>query len=321
MIDASFRDTLGHFATGVTIVTAAAEGGRVGLTVNSFNSVSLDPPLVLWSLSRSSNCLHQFSSSGYFAVHILASDQVELSKRFAQKNADKFAGLDCLAGAGAAPLISGCSARFQCKTLHQYEGGDHIIFVGEVLDYDSSDKPPLLFHRGSFHSGDVFQSLDTQPADSISNQIGFTEDFFPYLMARAHFQINEPILAEVERSGIDEDECFILLLLSIGEGRTVNNLSRCLEHTNHHPTKEKIADMHEHGLVIIKHCNGMDRIYMSDKGAMLTEKLLSASKNVEHVLREHFGAAEVDSLKAMLKKIILRTDPGVPDLWDVDDQA
>lgn len=317
----SFRDTLGSFATGVTIVTAATSVGRVGLTANSFSSVSLDPPLVLWSLKKSSNSLHAFSESGYFAVHILSSGQVDLSKRFAKKDTDKFEGLNCSEGLGGSPLIDGCSARFQCKVLHQYEGGDHIIFVGEVLEFESLDKPPLLFHRGNFHSGEGLQSFDENEIEPMSNHIGFTENFFPYLMARAHHQLNEPIKEEVKRFGIGEDDCFILLLLSAGDGRTMTNLRDCLEHTNHHPTKEKIAEMHERGLIVIKSYDNFDRIYLSDRGTLITEKLLSASKDVEKKLRNNFGSDEVESLKNMLKKFILRTDPGVPDLWDVDNDS
>ncbi|MBW2941371.1 flavin reductase family protein [Zhongshania aquimaris] len=321
MNDTAFRDALGHFATGVTIVTSSNKDGRVGLTANSFNSVSLDPPLVLWSLSKTSNCLAAISESGYFAVHILAYDQIELSKSFAKKSTQKFDGLACDEGIGGSPLISGCSAVFQCKVLTQYEGGDHIIFVGEVLEYERSDKAPLLFHKGKFHSGEVLQISESPQLDSIANQVGFTEDFFPYLMARAHFQLNEPIKDVVKSSGIDEDDYFIILLLSIGEGRTIQNIARCLEHTNHHPTNEKIAEMHERGLITIKNGKSGDRIYLSSDGAQITEKLLAASKEVEKKLRSHFVSNEVDSLKSILKKVILRTDPGIPNLWDVDDQG
>ena len=145
----SFRDALGQFATGVTIVTArATDGHPVGVTANSFNSVSMHPPLVLWSLARSSRSMRVFEGADSFAVHILASDQDALSNRFASRDADKFAGIDC-AGEGP-PLLTDCTARFVCKTRNMYDGGDHIIFVGEVVDYEHADKPPLLFHGGDY---------------------------------------------------------------------------------------------------------------------------------------------------------------------------
>lgn len=145
----SFRDTLGQFATGVTIITARnPDGTPVGITCSSFNSVSLDPPLILWSLARASRSMVAFETSDQFAVHVLASDQDELSNLFASKVEDKFAGLK-IADSGP-PLLENCTARLICETRHRYEGGDHIIMVGEVIAYESEDKAPLLFHGGNY---------------------------------------------------------------------------------------------------------------------------------------------------------------------------
>lgn len=145
----TFRNALGQFATGVTIVTTRdASGNPVGVTANSFNSVSLDPPLVLWSLAKSARSMAAFEQAGHFAVHILASDQDHLSNLFASRVEDKFSGLDV--GTDGPPHIAGCSARLVCQTRHMYEGGDHVIMVGEVMDYESEGKPPLLFHGGGY---------------------------------------------------------------------------------------------------------------------------------------------------------------------------
>lgn len=145
----TYRNALGQFATGVTIVTTRdAAGNAVGVTANSFNSVSLDPPLVLWSLARSARSMAAFEQAGDFAVHVLASDQDYLANRFASRVDDKFAGLDI--GSDGPPRIDGCSARLVCTTRHLYEGGDHVIMVGEVMDYESEGKPPLLFHSGEY---------------------------------------------------------------------------------------------------------------------------------------------------------------------------
>lgn len=145
----TFRNALGQFATGVTIVTTRdAAGGAVGVTANSFNSVSLDPPLVLWSLARAARSMAAFEHNAQFAVHILASDQDHLANLFASRVEDKFAGLDI--GSDGPPRIEGCSARLVCSTRHRYDGGDHVIMVGEVTDYESDGKPPLLFHGGGY---------------------------------------------------------------------------------------------------------------------------------------------------------------------------
>ncbi|WP_442967294.1 flavin reductase family protein [Pseudomonas sp. WJP1] len=146
-----FRQALGAFTTGVTIVTTrGADGQDYGLTANSFNSVSIDPPMVLWSINKDSSSAHAFTEGSHFAVHILATDQEPLSNRFAKSGADKFSGLDLQRGTRDIPLLDGCSARFQCKTTYQYEGGDHIILVGEVLAFDRFDKAPLVFHGGGY---------------------------------------------------------------------------------------------------------------------------------------------------------------------------
>lgn len=137
--------------TGVTIVTARAPGGSpVGLTANSFNSVSLDPPMVLWSLSLGSASLPAFREADSWAVHVLAADQQAMSDRFATRGADKFDGLAIADGPEGAPLIEGCAARFGCQARFEYEGGDHAIFLGEVVDFHRTEVEPLIYHGGRY---------------------------------------------------------------------------------------------------------------------------------------------------------------------------
>ena len=149
-----FRLALGMFATGVTIVTArTAQGQLVGLTANSFNSVSLQPPLVLWSLSRSAGSLEAFSTGSHYAINILAADQQDLALQFASKSADRFTGVQFTEGACGAPLLVGSVASFECFNRSRYEEGDHIIFVGEVERCShQSGASPLLYHGGKFYT-------------------------------------------------------------------------------------------------------------------------------------------------------------------------
>ena len=147
----AFRDALGSFVMGVTIVTARdGEGRPFGLTANSFNSVSLDPPMVLWSLSLRSRTLPVFRDATSWAVHVLAADQQPMSDRFARPGEDKFAGLAVVDGPEGAPLIEGCAARFGCRARFEYEGGDHAIFLGEVVDFDRREAAPLIYHGGRY---------------------------------------------------------------------------------------------------------------------------------------------------------------------------
>lgn len=148
----AFRDTLGLFVTGVTIVTTrSVKGERIGVTANSFNSVSLDPPLILWSLNKQSGSLASFEGAGFFAVHILRQDQIELSNRFAKPGQDKFEGLETAEGKGRVPILKDCAARLECRTYNRHPAGDHTIFIGEVLEFEASPQAePLLYHGGRY---------------------------------------------------------------------------------------------------------------------------------------------------------------------------
>ncbi|MGW7478147.1 flavin reductase family protein [Nonomuraea muscovyensis] len=147
----SLREALGQFATGVAVVTTMTPGGeRAGVTVNSFSSVSLDPPLVLWCLSDRAPSAPVFLRAGRFAVNVLAAGQDELSRRFATPARDKFAGIDVLATPSGLPILAGTVATFTCHTVTVHDGGDHHIFVGGVEHYQRSGGEPLVFHSGRY---------------------------------------------------------------------------------------------------------------------------------------------------------------------------
>jgi 3-hydroxy-9,10-secoandrosta-1,3,5(10)-triene-9,17-dione monooxygenase reductase component len=216
----ALRNALGTFATGVTIVsTQDAEGHDVGITANSFNSISLDPPMVMWSLSRKSLSLPAFQGNAYFAVHVLAADQDGLSRLFATQGADKFAELEVERGLGDVPLIDGCTARFHCRTAFNYDGGDHIIFVGEVLEFDSFQRAPLLFHAGRYA---VAVEKDLEQG-TISDH-----EFLFGLLGRAHNQMYQQIQAQLGNWVLsDKDRSGLSLLGSPdrdGNGETVRHL-------------------------------------------------------------------------------------------------
>ncbi len=169
----AFRDALGSFVTGVTIVTARdVEGRPFGLTANSFNSVSLDPPMVLWSLSLKSGSLPVFRDAESWAVHVLAADQQSMSDRFARPGEDKFAGMDSADGPEGAPLLNGYAARFGCRARFEYEGGDHAIFLGEVVDFDRREAEPLIYHGGQY--GRVMRSPtgDDLEREGLAERLG-----------------------------------------------------------------------------------------------------------------------------------------------------
>lgn len=146
-----FRNALGTYATGVTIITAAAPDGKpYGLTCNSFASVSLNPPLVLWSLVVYSSSLTIFQNASHFTVNVLGASQQALANKFAKSSDDKFTGVDWAPGLGNAPVLAESVANFQCRSVNRYYGGDHVIFLGAVEAYTYNAKEPLLFARGTF---------------------------------------------------------------------------------------------------------------------------------------------------------------------------
>ena len=147
------RQALGRFVTGVTIVTCRDEqGAPVGLTANSFNALSLDPPLVLWSLREASSTISAFTGASHFAINVLAADQVDLSRRFARSAGAKFDAGEWTDGQGGAPLLAGCVAVFECRRRSHHAAGDHVLFIGEVERIGGSAATPLVYHAGHYRT-------------------------------------------------------------------------------------------------------------------------------------------------------------------------
>ncbi|MEX3917604.1 flavin reductase family protein [Paraburkholderia sp. BR10872] len=145
------RNAFGQYPTGVTVITAAARDGRkIGLTANSFASLSLDPPLVIWSIGKTSPSCADFVHAGYFAINVLAEAQTDLSRRFSKPSPDKYVGVACRESLGGTVVLDGCSAHFVCRNLAQHEGGDHLIFIGQIEHFEAEGHAPLVFHSGQY---------------------------------------------------------------------------------------------------------------------------------------------------------------------------
>ncbi len=299
-IDAKeFRNALGAFATGVTIITAHGVGGRnVGVTANSFNSVSMDPPLVLWSLDKNSGSLDIFSKADYFAVHILSADQVSLSNRFASRLEDKYEGIEFISGLGDVPLLEGCAARFVCQNKFQYEGGDHIIFVGEVEDFEHFGRRALLYHQGCYAVSDPHPAV-APPKSGQETKGGFVDDYLNYLLAKAaqlfeqHF---EPVL---EGAGLSHVNWRVLAVLSDKSSMTAEQIANII-----------IIPVGQLGQILeemetkflIKKQN--DTYSLSDSGEEVAIELLAGAKAHETDVLGTFKADEALMLKSALKKLI-----------------
>jgi flavin reductase (DIM6/NTAB) family NADH-FMN oxidoreductase RutF len=146
------RRIMGHFASGVTVITTTDKAGApYGLTANAFTSLSLTPPLVLTCIDKNVQCYPHFDESKLFAVNVLGEEQEEISRRFATKGIEKFNGIPWRKGESGLALLDGAISHIECKVVHSYEGGDHTIYVGKVLSASTSDARPLIFFKGKYH--------------------------------------------------------------------------------------------------------------------------------------------------------------------------
>lgn len=159
-LDTDYRRALAQFATGVTVVTTrSVHGDPIGLTVNSFNSVSLEPPLVLWSLALRASSLAAFEACSHYAVNVLAGDQLDVAQRFATRGTDRFAPSDWHPGLHGVPLLDGCVATLIARNRSRHREGDHVILVGEVEQFDAPGGTPLVFHDGRYFASAVEEPL------------------------------------------------------------------------------------------------------------------------------------------------------------------
>jgi 3-hydroxy-9,10-secoandrosta-1,3,5(10)-triene-9,17-dione monooxygenase reductase component len=310
----SFRNALGAFATGVTVVsTRSADGIDVGLTANSFNSVSLDPPMVLWSLAKASRALPIFMGSPYFVIHVLASDQEAISTRFSRPTQDKFAGLDIERGLGDTPMLRDYSARFQCRTAFQYEGGDHVIFVGQVEAFDHTECKPLVFHAGQYAltvNKDKDEAIAETSPDPTSS---FSQDFLIYLLGRAHHQMFLEIRKELERRGLSEDQWFVLSLLGVSDHRTLTELDRLLAYTGKRVTYNMLAGLAAADLIRLGGAyDPQARASLTDTGRRVVIELVSVAKAAESGAERNLDPVDIHVLKRTLRTLIRDTDPGLP---------
>jgi flavin reductase (DIM6/NTAB) family NADH-FMN oxidoreductase RutF len=145
------RQSLGRFATGVTVVTCMGDKGPCGITANSFSSVSLDPPLVLWNIAKVSNSLRAYLAAERFAINVLGSEQRDLSDHFAQSDHTVFNGIEYSVSEHGVPILPGTIACFECRTREVHDCGDHFIIIGEIEKFRSDDREPLLFYGGDYH--------------------------------------------------------------------------------------------------------------------------------------------------------------------------
>ena len=210
-----FRRALGNFATGVTIMTASVDGRKVGVTANSFNSVSLDPPLILWSIDKRSGSYPVFAQASHFAVNVLAVGQIALSNQFARPGDDRYAGVPHRPGIGGSILLEDTAASFQCEKHQIIDGGDHWIMIGKVVAYEDNGRDPLLYHQGAYSMVLPHPELEEReevnaPRTEFHSRL--VDNYF-YLMSQAMRAHQEACQPERRQGGWSAGESRVLLVL------------------------------------------------------------------------------------------------------------
>ena len=297
------RNCFGKFATGITVITALApDGTKIGLTVNSFSSLSLDPPMILWSLDKRSNSLDALKNASHFAVNVLASDQMDISNNFARPGEDKFKDVDLVDSAFGLPLLAGTVAHLVCKNVGTYEGGDHLIFIGEVEHFDACDKKPLLYSNGQYsvaarHPG---VKMAEPPAEERSSN----DEFIVPLLLRSYWEISDPFYRELLDEGIPVAHARILVHLSHSPELTVRELSDAIR-----------VDMASVAMSVNWLCdNGHlkkienDKLVLSDKGRDHLDNVQRRAERFEKEVLDGYSEQDIELLKSMLRKLIYRNN-------------
>lgn len=315
-----FREALGAFATGVTVITANNDQTEelIGMTASSFNSVSIDPPLILWSVTRDAHSSHLFETAAFFNVHILTSAQIHLSNKFAEAGGDKFAAVDYTLDANGIPKIANVAVRLDCRQWAVYDGGDHSIIVGEVIGMERTKADGLVFSNGSYAAAnplptpqdDKAQTTDTDNKAANATSNSPIENLLLYNLSRSYRQLSVPFHAEVRASGLSVPEWRILASL---HGKTIHTLEKLASQTfiEQFALVDTLISMRDNGLCELLETgeqsqwqvtgtqSGHDRVqHLFDLGATMEQQALADA-----------GDESVEKLTRLLRHITDNTKP------------
>lgn len=297
-----FRRALGNFATGVTIVTAATTSGKkAGVTANSFNSVSLDPPLILWSIDKNSSSYQVFDEAEHFAVNILAADQIDLSNHFARPRDDKFSGVEYEAGVGAAPLFADCSARFHCEKHAQIDGGDHWILIGRVVVFEDFGRSPLLYHQGAYsmvlpHTRMTQKRDETTPSSAFQGRLSHN---LYYLMTQAVRSYQADYQPRQLSTGLRTSEARMLMVLEHDAELGTCALQREVAMPGRE-IEDALTILQRKGLVASKG----EGFCLTADGVQQAEMLWQIAGEQQQKIFSEFSQEQLETFKMVLKKII-----------------
>lgn len=304
-----FRRSLGEFATGVTVITTNVGGIGYGMTSNSFASVSLDPPLVLWSIRRESTSFAAFESCTHFAVHVLADNQIGLSQRFARSGPDKFVGLDHQPGLGNAPMLHDVAACFECSRSQAYDGGDHLILLGEVERFRRYDRPPLLFAKGRYAvAADHPETRAFDAAGTVRAPAGSEERVLSNLMIRAYSAVAARLESERKSAGLGLTlmQARLLRAAATSPDRTLDDLLPELL-LDFNASQNVLGSMISLGLVAV---DSHRRMRLTSEGEQRLQAIIAHAKVNEEFLFQGIPDDDIATVRRVLAGIISRQSGG-----------
>lgn len=299
-----FRRALSQFPTGVTVITTTdAEGNPVGVTASSFNSVSMEPTLVLWSIDKGANSFKTFEKAEHFAVNVLASDQVSTSNNFASRGQDKFANTQYSLGLGNAPIFDHHAAQFECKTWAVYEGGDHMILVGEVIKYRSNDSvEPLVFSRGSYAvAAQHPEMVKSSTPDSNDNDADFVNDYLLYLLREAYQRFSANLYPKLNKQcNVTPEEWRILARMVNASSIEISKLTDMVMQPDIN-LRETADRMVTKGLIEYQ---DKDTLKVTVIGQTIAKEMKEIALREEKALLDQLDSGQAKLLKDTLKSII-----------------
>lgn len=297
------RNCFGKFATGITVITSLANNGaKIGITVNSFSSLSIDPPMILWSLDNRSHNLEELKAASHFAVNVLASDQVDLSNNFASKEEDKFIDIETDDGKCGMPLLKNTVAYLECNNVHQYPGGDHTIFVGEVEHFEISDKKPLLYANGQY--GLAARHPSNQFPEPNNIETSHDDDFIVLLLLRSYWEISDPFHRELLDEGIPVAHARILIHISQTPSMTAREVAKSTR-IDMATVSMSLNWLRDNGQIKF---DDDKCITLSDKGKEFLKSVKCRAQRFEDEVLDGYSSEEIVMLKSMLRKLIHRRD-------------
>lgn len=294
-----FRRALGQFPTGVTVITTLdGDGKPCGMTASSFNSVSMDPPLVLWSVGKGSRGTDVYANASHFVVNVLADDQINLSNGFASKSDDKFAGVEYSEGVNGCPVLADTAASFQCKTWKVYEGGDHFIVVGEVVDYAHAEHDSLVFQKGRYAIAATHPSTQASAQNAAADTEGFTDNYLLYLLRQTYNGYRNEFYPNLNQFNISVPEWRVLIAVANGNTTLENLMSLVMQPLSE--LKNTVNSLAERNLLSLAD----DVVSFTEEGQALSKELQNMASSFEDKLLTELGSEETQQLKDSLRALL-----------------